>query len=119
MYYPNGRLKIKTVFANNKIHGEWTYYGLDGVIITKGVYREGVKYGYWAYKSLRTYGRYKKGFKNKKWNIFMYYIWMNMFICIKSTIRSDHIAYHNINMFVTLKKFYNTCNTIFIIEIGI
>ena len=67
VYYPNGRLKIKTVFANGKIHGEWTYYGLDGIIITKGVYREGVKFGYWAYKSLKIYGRYKKGLKHKRW----------------------------------------------------
>ncbi|PCI94039.1 MAG: hypothetical protein COB15_15080 [Flavobacteriales bacterium] len=70
VYYPSGRLKIKTVFANNKVHGEWTYYGLDGIIITKGIYKEGVKHGYWAYKSLRIYGRYKKGLKNKKWKRF-------------------------------------------------
>ncbi len=70
VYYPNGKLKIKTVFANNKIFGEWTYYGLDGIIITKGNYREGVKQGYWAYKSLRIYGRYKNGYKNKRWKRF-------------------------------------------------
>lgn len=67
VYYPSGRLKIKTVFANNKINGEWTYYGLNGIIITKGIYKENVKNGYWAYKSLKIYGRYKKGLKNKKW----------------------------------------------------
>ena len=70
VYYPSGRLKIKTVFANNKINGEWTYYGTDGIIITKGIYKDGVKHGYWAYKSLRIYGRYKKGYKNKKWKRF-------------------------------------------------
>ena len=67
VYYPNGRLKIKTVFGNNKINGEWTYYDTKGIIITKGIYKEGVKHGYWAYKSLRIYGRYKKGLKNRKW----------------------------------------------------
>jgi len=70
VYYPSGRLKIKTVFANNKIHGECVYYDPEGIIITKGVYREGIKHGYWAYKSLKIYGRYKKGYKHGKWKRF-------------------------------------------------
>ncbi|MBL4594518.1 MAG: hypothetical protein JKX68_11990 [Flavobacteriales bacterium] len=70
VFYPTGRLKIKTVFANNKINGEWTFYNLNGLIITKGIYKAGVKQGYWAYKSLKIYGRYKKGLKNKKWKRF-------------------------------------------------
>tara|TARA_B100000809_G_scaffold139066_2_gene136706 strand:+ start:1538 stop:2620 length:1083 start_codon:yes stop_codon:yes gene_type:complete len=67
VYYPNGRLKIKTVFANNKIYGEWTYYDENGLIIIKGLYRDGTKHGFWAYKSLMIYGRYKNGYKNKRW----------------------------------------------------
>ncbi len=67
VYYPSGRLKVKTVFANNKINGEWTYYDPKGIIITKGIYKNGVKHGFWAYKSFKIYGRYKKGLKNKKW----------------------------------------------------
>ena len=70
VYYPSGRLKIMTVFANDKINGEWTYYDPSGIIITKGIYRNGVKHGYWAFKSLRIYGRYKKGLKNRKWKRF-------------------------------------------------
>lgn len=68
-YYQSGRLKVKTVFANNKINGEWTYYGTDGTIITKGNYKKGVKHGYWAYKSLKIYGRYKNGLKHRRWYV--------------------------------------------------
>ena len=67
VFYPTGRLKIKTVFSHNKIHGEWTYYDPEGIILIKGIYQEGIKDGYWAYKSLKTYGRYKKGNKHRKW----------------------------------------------------
>jgi hypothetical protein len=70
VYYPTGRLKVLTVFANNKINGEWTWYDKKGIIIVKGVYKAGVKHGYWAYKSLKLYGRYKKGLKHKKWKRF-------------------------------------------------
>ena len=69
-YYKTGRLKIKTVFANDKINGEWTYYDLNGIIITKGIYKAGVKHGYWAYKSLNIFGRYRRGVKNRKWKRF-------------------------------------------------
>jgi antitoxin component YwqK of YwqJK toxin-antitoxin module len=70
VYYPDGRLKIKTVFSNDKINGDWTYYDPKGIIITKGRYRNGIKHGYWAYKSLHIYGRYKRGYKNGKWKRF-------------------------------------------------
>lgn len=70
VYYPSGRLKVKTVFANNKINGEWTWYDQNGIILVKGKYRNGIKHGYWAYKSLKIYGRYKKGYKHKKWKRF-------------------------------------------------
>jgi len=68
VYYPNGRLKIKTVFANNNINGEWTYYDQNGIIITKGNYVGGKKHGYWAYKSLKIYGRYWNGLKSWRWH---------------------------------------------------
>jgi hypothetical protein len=67
VYYPSGRLKLKTVYANNKIYGEWTWYDEKGIILVKGKYKEGIKHGFWAYKSLKIYGRYKKGLKHKKW----------------------------------------------------
>jgi len=70
VFYPSGRLKVKTVFANDKFNGEWTYYDPKGLIIIKGIYEDDIKNGYWAYKRLRIYGRYKKGFKNKKWKRF-------------------------------------------------
>ncbi|MDB4533545.1 hypothetical protein N9242_01640 [Vicingaceae bacterium] len=67
VYYPNGRLKLKTVYANSKIYGEWTHYDPEGKILIKGKYKEGLKHGYWIYKYLNIYGRYKKGYKHKRW----------------------------------------------------
>jgi len=67
VYYPSGKLKIRTVYANNLLNGEWTYYDENGIIITKGNYFQGQKHGYWAYKSLNIYGRYKKGLKSWRW----------------------------------------------------
>jgi hypothetical protein len=67
VYYPNGRLKIKTVFANNKINGEWIWYDEARLILIKGNYKNGVKHGYWAYKSKKHFGKYKNGLKHKKW----------------------------------------------------
>src|SRR3972149_2671640 len=42
VYYPSGRLKVFTVFANNKINGEWTWYDEKGIILVKGEYENGV-----------------------------------------------------------------------------
>jgi len=67
VFYPSGRLMIQGVYANNKLIGDWTYYDEKGIIIIKGQYRNGVKHKYWAYKSIRTYGRYYKGLKYGKW----------------------------------------------------
>lgn len=67
VYYPNGRLKIKAVYANDKFNGEWTWYDKEGIILVKGVYANNVKHGYWAYKYLKIYGRYKNGKRNKVW----------------------------------------------------
>lgn len=66
-YHPNGKLKLKTVYANNSINGEWTYYDQNGIIITKGNYAGGKKHGYWAYKSLKIYGRYRNDLKFWRW----------------------------------------------------
>lgn len=67
VYYPSGRLKVKTVFANDKFNGEWTWYDKEGTILVKGIYVNNVKHGYWAYKHLKIYGRYKNGKRNKMW----------------------------------------------------
>ncbi|MGB0882252.1 MAG: toxin-antitoxin system YwqK family antitoxin [Vicingaceae bacterium] len=68
VYYPNGKLKIKTVYALDKLNGEWVYFNENGVIKIKGNYQLGVKHGYWAYKELKIYGRYKDGKKHWKWH---------------------------------------------------
>ena len=67
VYYPSGKLRIKALYGNDKLQGEWTLYGEDGIIITKGVYNYGIKNGYWAYKSVKTFGRYRKSVKHRKW----------------------------------------------------
>lgn len=67
VFYPSGRLRVKTVFANNNINGEWSWYDEKGTILVKGIYKDGVKHGFWAYKWLKIYGRYKKGLRNGKW----------------------------------------------------
>lgn len=68
VYYPSGRLKVKTVFANDKFNGEWTWYDREGTILVKGVYVNNVKHGYWAYKYLKIYGRYKNNKRHKMWH---------------------------------------------------
>lgn len=68
VYYPSGKIRLKAIYGNDKLQGEWTHYGEDGIIITKGIYNFGIKHGYWAYKSEKTYGRYNsKGLKHRKW----------------------------------------------------
>jgi len=67
VYYPSGKLRIKALYGNNKLQGEWVLYDEEGEIITKGVYNFGIKHGYWAYKKQRTYGRYIKGKKHRNW----------------------------------------------------
>lgn len=67
IYYPSGKIRIKALYGNDKLQGEWTLYGEDGLIITKGIYDYGLKNGYWAYKSVKTFGRYKKSVKHRKW----------------------------------------------------
>lgn len=68
IYYPSGKIRVKAVYGNDKLQGEWTHYGEDGIIITKGIYNYGIKNGYWAYKSEKTYGRYNSnGKKHRKW----------------------------------------------------
>lgn len=68
IYYPSGKLRVKAIYGNDKLQGEWTHYNEEGLIIIKGVYNFGNKNGYWAYKSEKTYGRYnKKGLKHRKW----------------------------------------------------
>ena len=68
LFYRNGNKKIKTVYANNQLNGEWTYYNPDGLILVKGNYVFGIKEGFWAYKTLKIYGEYKNGVKEGNWH---------------------------------------------------
>lgn len=66
-YYPDGKIMVKKVFANGKPYGEFTFYDKAGEVAIKGLYKEGIKHGYWAYRYLKCYGRYRKGKKSGKW----------------------------------------------------
>ncbi|MCB0410295.1 MAG: hypothetical protein KDD29_08750, partial [Flavobacteriales bacterium] len=67
IYYPSGKIRVKAIYGNDKLQGEWTHYDELGVIITKGVYNFGLKDGFWAYKSIGTFGRYVDGKKHRNW----------------------------------------------------
>lgn len=67
VYYPSGKPKVKAVFANGNPNGEFTWYNENGIIRVKGLYKDSVKHGFWAYKYLKIYGKYKKGKKHGKW----------------------------------------------------
>lgn len=67
VYYPGGRLMVKAVFANGKPNGEFTWWDSKGIIRIKGMYKDSIKHGFWAYKYLKIYGKYKNGKKHKRW----------------------------------------------------
>jgi len=67
VYYPSGKLKVKAVFANGNPNGEFTWFDEKGLIRIKGMYKDSIKHGYWAYKYMKVYGRYNKGKKHKQW----------------------------------------------------
>lgn len=68
-YYPSGKIMLFANYSNNHLYGDWTWYDEGGDVITKGQYKKGkgIKHGYWAYRSTKTYGRYKKGIRNGRW----------------------------------------------------
>lgn len=67
VYYPSGKLRVKALYGNNKLQGEFINYDEDGTILIKGVYNYGIKHGYWAYKEAGVFGRYVKGKKHRNW----------------------------------------------------
>jgi hypothetical protein len=67
IYYPSGKLRVKALYGNNKLQGEWINYDENGIIIIKGLYNYGIKHGYWAYKNEGIFGRYVKGKKHRNW----------------------------------------------------
>lgn len=78
-YYKNGSVMEKIIYQKNKKNGEYTLYSPEGKVWIKGVYVNDIKHGYWAYKTLNFYGRYKNGLKNGKWRLYYtkysYYIY--------------------------------------------
>ncbi len=66
-FYPTGEKMELIVYQKGKKNGDYTYYGKDGQVKTKGEYRDDRKDGYWAYRSQNLYGSYRKGLKAKRW----------------------------------------------------
>lgn len=66
-YYPSGKPMVKTIIANSKPYGEFTFWDKAGEVAIKGLYKEGIKHGFWAYRYLKCYGRYRHGKKSGKW----------------------------------------------------
>ena len=69
-YYPNGKYREVTVYANGKREGEWTQYLPSGEIGIKGRYKAGAKHGFWNYRTERCMGRYKNGKRQGNWKYY-------------------------------------------------
>ena len=65
--YPGGGRMEKIIYQKNKRNGEYTLFSRSGEVIIKGSYYNGIKNGYWAYRSWGIYGKYKEGKKHGKW----------------------------------------------------
>lgn len=50
-YYDNGEIDQQGFFKNDKLHGTWTSYNLEGDKIAVGNYENGKKVGKWIFKT--------------------------------------------------------------------
>jgi uncharacterized protein YdhG (YjbR/CyaY superfamily) len=63
-FYPNGVLKAKGKYKNDKLHGDWKWFRKTGVIMRSGSFKLGVQVGTWTtydaagkiYKQTEFYG---------------------------------------------------------------
>jgi uncharacterized protein YdhG (YjbR/CyaY superfamily) len=47
-FYPNGALKAKGKYKNDKLHGDWKWFRKTGVIMRSGSFKLGVQVGTWT-----------------------------------------------------------------------
>jgi len=47
-FYPNGVLKAKGKYKNDKLHGDWKWFRKTGVIMRSGSFKLGVQVGTWT-----------------------------------------------------------------------
>ena len=47
MFYPNGVLKAKGKYKNEKLHGDWKWFRKTGVIMRSGSFKNGEQVGIW------------------------------------------------------------------------
>ncbi len=70
-YYPNGQIRIKGTYKNNKRDGEWIYYFEDGKVWSQGTFKDGKSDGvFTVYNkdgSLFMRSSYKNGKPDGKW----------------------------------------------------
>jgi len=69
-FYESGTLREFHIYSGDVLNGEYTAYNTSGKITVKGVYKKGVKRGYWAFLEERCFGHYKKDEKHRKWKCF-------------------------------------------------
>ncbi len=70
-YFPDGKPLIFAVYGWGSLHGDWTEYDEFGRIAVKGRYRDGLRDGRWAFRTLGIEGHYKDGLKHGKWKTFV------------------------------------------------
>jgi uncharacterized protein YdhG (YjbR/CyaY superfamily) len=46
-YYKNGGVKASGKYKANKMHGAWEFFRIDGSLMRKGLFKEGVQTGIW------------------------------------------------------------------------
>jgi uncharacterized protein YdhG (YjbR/CyaY superfamily) len=47
-FYPNGVLKAKGKYKNDKLHGDWKWFRKTGVIMRSGCFKLGIQVGTWT-----------------------------------------------------------------------
>ncbi|MFT7614463.1 MAG: hypothetical protein ACI9J3_003445 [Parvicellaceae bacterium] len=66
-YYKNGKYMQTMIYGYGDLHGDYAVYNEKGQIIKKGIYKNGLKHGFWIDKVSKLQGRYKKGEKHLYW----------------------------------------------------
>lgn len=68
-YYPNGKYHQTMIYGYGNLHGDYTVYNKKGGITKKGIYKNGLKHGYWKDRVNNLIGRYRKGKRHLVWKI--------------------------------------------------
>lgn len=69
-FYPSGTPLIFAVYGWGTLHGDWTEYDEDGLVIVKGQFRSGERDGAWTFRREGIRGRYRQGERHGKWRYY-------------------------------------------------